>query len=96
MQIIDHDPHYWFLVREGNEEYLSVRCQASFAEYSMLIRLSPDERAAHQAGRHAYADTLAMDINDHRDSYQERDYEKELGDRVTQTVVAWRTGTSSH
>ncbi len=98
MEVIDHEPQYWFLVREGNEEYLSVRCQALLAEYSMLIRLSPAERAAYQAGGHAYADTLATDINDHRDRYQERDYEKELDNRVTQTVVAWRTareGTSS-
>ncbi len=93
MEVIDHDPQYWFLLREGEEEYLSVRCQRGFMDYSMLVRLTAEEReAAHEAGSgHAYLDAVATNINDHPEQYQARDFEKRLGPRVTQTVVAWRT-----
>jgi hypothetical protein len=97
MEVIDHEPQYWFLLREGDIEYLSVRCQRGFMDYSMLVPLTPEEReAAHLSGSgHAYLNTLATNINDHPELFQERDRENNLGLRVTQTVVAWRTARES-
>lgn len=94
MEVIDHEPQYWFLLRQEGKEYLSVRCQRGFMDYSMLVLLTPEEReAAHRpASGHLSLNTLATNINDHPELYRDRDFEKTLGSRVTQSVVAWRTG----
>ncbi|MBC7807243.1 MAG: hypothetical protein H7145_13970 [Akkermansiaceae bacterium] len=91
MEVIDHQPQTWFLLRDGGEYYLSVRCQQSFADFSILVRFSPAERDAYQTSGHAYADTLATAISGDPRGHRGRDLENELGSRVTQSVIAWRT-----
>jgi hypothetical protein len=90
MEVIDHEPQLWFLLREGEEYYQNVRCQRGFMDYSMLVRYTPEERATYQSSGHAFAATLGQNIADNPPHYEDRDYDKQLATRVTQTIVAWR------
>ncbi|MCO7194485.1 hypothetical protein [Pseudonocardia sp. McavD-2-B] len=97
MEVVDHEPHWWFLLRDGDRLYLDVNCEHSFIGYAMLVELDDGERRAHEAGGHAYLGRLAEDVNagapvlrDSRSPYRDRNLSRSLGPAVTDAVRRWR------
>lgn len=63
MDVIDHGPQAWFLVRDGDALLLQARCSHGAAEYCVVIELDEAERQAYAAKSHAYLDHLAEAIH---------------------------------
>ena len=90
MVVADHEPHAWFLLEEAGTYYLDARAGHSAVEWSVLLRLTPEEdREYHAVGR-PYVAYLAARIASRPFDYTERNLTAELGERVTQAVAAWR------
>lgn len=90
MQVVDYGPQMWFLVREGSDYYLTVRCQQSFVEFELLVRLSADEYREYHALGHVYIDYLAARISYWASEYAPRNLHQQLGQRVHEAIMAWK------
>ena len=63
MQVIDHQPHAWFLLEHGSGLLLDVECHHGAVSCSVLIRLNEEELAEYRRDGHAYLDRLAETIH---------------------------------
>lgn len=63
MQVIDHQPHAWFLLEHGSGLLLDVECHHGAVSCSVLIRLNEEELAEYRRDGHAYLDRLAQAIH---------------------------------
>lgn len=63
MQVIDHQPHAWFLLEDDNGLLLDVECHHGAVSCSVLIRLNEEELAEYRREGHAYLDRLAQAIH---------------------------------
>lgn len=89
MQVYEHGPQFWFLLKDGNDYYLSVRCEQSFVGFEMLLRLNPNEyREYHACGR-VYIDYLATRVNYWASEYQSRNLQQKMGAQVHEVIMAW-------
>lgn len=99
MKVLDHEPHRWFLLEEGETRYLDAHCSHSFIDYSVLIALDAAERTQFQAEGRSYLDRLSQEIHDSapivresKSPWKARDLTASLGDAVTGAVRRWRDG----
>ncbi|SHN03570.1 hypothetical protein [Phytopseudomonas punonensis] len=63
MQVIDHQPHAWFLLEDDSGLLLDLECHHSAVSCSVLIRLNEEELAEYRRDGHAYLDRLAQAIH---------------------------------
>ncbi|MBC8142058.1 MAG: hypothetical protein H7Y38_11530 [Armatimonadetes bacterium] len=89
MHVINNEPQFWFLLRAGDDLYLDLRVQASFAEYTALIRLSAEEKAEYAVSGHAYMIALAERLNYHVESHRSRNEYAAHGKRSHEAIMAW-------
>lgn len=93
MQVVDHEPHAWFLLHDGARSYLDVNCSDGPVGYSVLLELAEDEQRALGEGGHGYLDDLAAAVAQRvRSPYRDRDLTRVRGREVTEAVAAWRSG----
>lgn len=64
MQVIDHEPHAWFLLSAEAGLYLDVYCSHGPVGYSVLLRLNEAETAEYAIKDHAYLNRLSQRIQD--------------------------------
>ena len=64
MQVVDHEPHAWFLFREGNTLLLDVNCDHGAVGYSVMIQLSAEEESEYARQGHVYLNWLAGAVQD--------------------------------
>jgi hypothetical protein len=98
MDVVDHEPSWWFLLQDGEQLYLDVNCEHSFIGYSMLIALDEQETRTLQREGRGYVDRLAEDINygapvlrDSTSPYKARDLSRTHGHLVSEAVRRWRS-----
>ena len=96
MNVIDHEPSAWFLVRDGERLLLDVNCSHSAASYPFLMALNETEREAYATRGHTYISELADKIQysgpgviGSVSPYRDRDLRG--SDRVTvdEVTIAW-------
>ncbi|MEU6700769.1 hypothetical protein [Pseudonocardia sp. NPDC046786] len=100
MQVVDQEPHHWFLLDDDGRLLLDVHCNHGPVGYSVLLALDGTEiRGLHEQGRE-YLHRLADAVQDSapiargsRSPYRERDLSATHGRRVSDAVAAWRTGS---
>ncbi|GAA1831680.1 hypothetical protein GCM10009772_06740 [Pseudonocardia alni subsp. carboxydivorans] len=93
MQVVDQEPHAWFLLRDDAGTYLDVNCSHGPVGYSVLLELDDDERRALDEGGRSYLDDLAATVAYRvRSPYRDRDLTRARGHEVTAAVAAWRSG----
>ncbi len=97
MQVIDHQPHTWFLFQQKNDLLLDVNCGQSAVGYSVLIRLSAEEVATYGQEGAAYLDQLAERV--HRSgpgsTHQLRDISAQYSGECTAAIESWRKERNS-
>lgn len=100
VDVVDHEPAGWFLLRDGDRLFLDVNCNDGAVGYSWLIELDPSERRDYDDEGRASLHRLARAIQDSapgaRDStsvYRDRDLTDTRGQEVLDAVVRWRDGT---
>ncbi|SDD21815.1 hypothetical protein [Nocardioides lianchengensis] len=101
MEVLDHAPAAWYLLRDGDALLLDVNCNHGAFGYSVLIELNGDERARwEQAGRD-YLDTLSHEIHfsapaasnplvGEPSPYRARDLTRTRRGEVSEAVRRWR------
>ena len=62
MEVLEYGPQAWYLLRDGQQLYLDVNCNHSFAYYSFTMELNSDEAAKYRRRGRAYLDELAHTI----------------------------------
>lgn len=92
MQVLDHAPHTWWLLGDGERRFLDVRCSGALADYSMLLKLTDSEQQQIAQDGHAGCDALATRVQANPQTYVSRDVTAAHGAAVTAAVTAWRGG----
>jgi len=92
VHVIDHEPHAWFLFKEGDALLLDVNCNHGAAGYSIIIQLNVDEESEYSRKGHAYVDWLAQAVQDSGPGhgYQLRDVSATYAKESTAAVSEWR------
>ena len=100
MQVLDHEPHTWFLLSSGEDLLFDVNVSHGAVSASMTIALDADERAALDGEGRGYLTRLAQEIQDSiplradaGSPYRPRNLAPTVGTAVSQAVVAWRAGS---
>ena len=63
MQVLDHEPHSWFLFEANGELYLDANCNHGAFGYSFMIRLTAAEVQRYRDEGRDYLNWLAEDIH---------------------------------
>lgn len=94
MQVIDHEPHAWFLLRDDAGYVLDVNCSQSFVGFSATLRLAPDEAARIEAQGRQAIDALARAIQQSHGRYANRCGDALLESAALAAINAWRAERS--
>lgn len=97
MQVIDHEPANWLLVRHGPSLLLDVNCSHSFLSYSFLVQLNETEAALYAERGRGYLHELAHAIHQSAPGaaasyspYRARNGDQEFGTQVLAAIQAHR------
>ena len=91
MQVVDHEPHAWFLLRDDLGYVLDVNCNQSAVGFSVVVRLTAEEtRLLELRGRTA-ADNLARAIQDAPRAYMPRHQGPELDAATMEAIARWQS-----
>lgn len=95
LDVLDHAPHDWYLLRSAEDYFLDLNCSASWLGYSLLFRLDAGERADVLAGGHAACNALAERLRGTASPGHPRDLSREYGDAVLDAIARWRKGAEA-
>ena len=88
MQIIAHEPLFWFFLQHENHFYLDVNCSNSFVGFDRLIQLTEEETKAYLEKGNAFLNEFANDVQYYAQStYANRHIMGEIGDLVHEAIV---------
>ena len=90
MEVVDCDPYAWFLLGDGDRLYLDARVARSAVEWTVVVELTAEERAAYATQGKPALDALAASIDLVPERYSARNLRATLGESITRTIVAWR------
>lgn len=91
LSVVDHRPHAWFLLRDGDDYYLDAACGDGPVGFSLLIQLSAAEYEEYHALGRVFTDLLAAKISDGWRSYTDRDVTSSLHAEVSDAVARFRS-----
>ena len=63
MQVLDHEPHSWFLFEADGALYLDANCNHGAVGYSFMVRLTAVETRRYRDEGRGYLNWLAQDIH---------------------------------
>jgi hypothetical protein len=96
VRVIDHGPHAWFLLEDGESLLLDVACEHGAFGYSVLIALNAQEQHDYQREGPDYLDRLAQAVHESAPGlhgsmspYATRNLEPKRGGDVLAAVRAW-------
>lgn len=96
MEVLDHEPWSWFLLRDGERLLLDVHVSQGPVSASLLLALDDDERAAYEHQGRAALVALAARVQDSApiaadtsSPYRPRDLTAALGAEVTAAAREW-------
>lgn len=105
MEVIDHAPYSWFLLRDGDALLLDARCSQGAFDGSVLIALDAAELAERDADGHDAVDRLATAVHmsapfargtdspyRDRDLFRDGERGRELRREVHHAVLRFRAG----
>ncbi|CAD7712445.1 hypothetical protein LMG31886_01030 [Xanthomonas hydrangeae] len=90
MIVIDHAPADWFLLRNGDSDWLDINCAISATGFSILLRLNATGQADVTADGHAACARLAAQVQWQPHAFAVRDVSASHGAQVTAAVQTWR------
>lgn len=97
MHVLDHEPHRWFLLQDGDTLLLDANCNHSFVGYSVLLALDAAEAETYRREGRGALHRLADAIHDSApilaastSRYKPRDLTATHGAQVSAAVAAWR------
>ena len=91
MNVIAHAPHSWFLLLDLNDLYLDVNCNRGAVGFSILLRLTREERDAYRDEGQSAIERLAAGVQDRPNGCWDRNLDATWHQMVTQAVREWRS-----
>lgn len=98
MKVIDHEPSFWFLLREDDSLFLDVACEQSAVSYNVLIQLNDEEVTRYSEYGRPYLSELAESIHysapgvrGSASIYKSRNVSQKYDPQVMAAVRVWRT-----
>lgn len=99
VEVLEYGPQAWYLLRDGQQLYLDVDCNHSFAYYSFTMRLNSDEAAQYWRRVRAYLDELARAIqhsapgvSGSRSIYKDRLVVADTSTKANEAIQLWLAG----
>lgn len=90
MEVLDHAPQDWWLLGDGEQRFLDVRCSSALADFSLLLKLTDSEQQQIAQDGHAGCAALAARVQADPPTFVARDVAAVHGAAVTAAVRAWR------
>jgi len=90
MEVADHEPSVWFLLKEADTYYLDARVTRSAVEWSLLIELTAQEQREYHAMGKVFLHQLAARMDNFAEEYTTRDRTRQLGGEVARVIKEWR------
>lgn len=91
-KIIDYGPQLWQLYQDEEQNlFLAVRCQSGFAEFDLVLQLSPQECLEFRALGRVAVDYLGNKVSYWPDQYQDRNVAQQFKTAERQAVAAWQS-----
>ena len=92
MQVVDHEPHAWFLFKEENALLLDINCNHGPVGYDVMIQLSAEEESEYSQKGHTYLNWLAQAVQNSGPGcgYQMRDVSAIYSEESMAAVNEWR------
>ena len=91
MDVIDFQDRAWFLLKDGENDFIDVNCNISAFGFSMLICLDGVELNEYKNQGHPYIDKLAKDIAYYSTSkYSNRDKSNDYKGIVSDAIKSWK------
>ena len=94
MNVIEHNPQTFFLLKANAGYYLDVNCSRSFVGFTITVRLNDNESAQYEASGLAYAKSLAEDVNKYQDKFAARQVDSATAQQIHQAIITWRDADS--
>lgn len=96
MQVVDHEQHAWFLLRDGGTLLLDVNCSHGAVGYAWTMALNAEEAAQFHALGHDFIAQLAERVQwtapgvlGSRSPYLGRKVDAATRGRVTSAIRTW-------
>ena len=96
MQLLDHEPHFWFLVDDGTDLILDVNCEHGAVGYSFTMTLDDAEKSNFSAKGREYLNDLAQlvqysapGVRDSASPYRSRRLSSERIEQVNLYIADW-------
>ena len=97
MNVIDEEPHSWFLFEFEDSLLFSANCEFSFVGYDFMMFLSEGESKKYKTIGHEYLNDLAASINvsvpiskGSKSIYKNRNVSNEYSAKSLNAVEHWR------
>ena len=99
MTVVDHEPHWWFLLKDGDTLLFDVNCSHGAVSYSWLMALNTGEAAQLESSGRAFLNRLAEDvqcsapgIRGSTSVFLGRSISQARDEAVSAAVKVWRAG----
>ena len=90
MEVVEHEPNAWFLLKEDQTYFLDVNCSSSAVGFGILIQLTDDECREYLGIGRIYIQYLAARVQFWPTQYASRNLSRTHGTRVGSAIAAWR------
>ncbi len=96
MKVINHEPHFWYLLEDQEKLFIDVNCNHSFFDYTFTIQLNEKEIKDYKEIGVQFLNKLAEDIHSSAPAlsasdsiYKERKVSDQLTESIDQTIENW-------
>jgi hypothetical protein len=86
MEVVDHQPHGWFLLRDGERYFLDVNARLPLVDISIFLELDGEERAEYVALGRTFVEYLAAKVSHWPSRYRSRDVTGPLAQAAAQAI----------
>ena len=97
MVVLDHEPHWWFLLQDHDAFLLDIHCSHGPVDYDWTMALNDDEVAQFRATGRTFINSLAKNVQwtapGARGSSSPslgRNLDAGMRQRVSTTIMEWR------
>ncbi|WP_296223238.1 hypothetical protein [Ralstonia sp. UBA689] len=101
MNVLDHEPQGWYLLKDEWGLYLDVNCNHSFAGYSFMMRLDFDEATKYLRQGRRYLNQLAQavqksapGISGSQSPYKDRMAPSDVNARANDAIRQWQAANA--
>jgi len=97
MVVLDHEPHWWFLLQDSDALLLDVHCSHGPVDYDWAMALNDDELAQFHAVGRTFIDSLAKNVQwsapgarGNSSPYLGRNLDSNMRKSISAAVTEWR------